>query len=125
AALSRGEPPAATLRPAAARAALASTAQTAAPAGEMRPPSRPSPATVALDEKAALRSLFNAAATPTGAARRAEVPTARSRVQPLAAGALAGAPDARVRSSFSSAQLDNLPADSFRGPAVVPLPTLR
>ncbi|NNM73637.1 DUF882 domain-containing protein [Enterovirga sp. DB1703] len=68
--------------------------------GQMRSPARPQgggTAVAALDEKAALKALFEAAATPT----------------------------AQARLQFSAASLDEMRADRFRGPAVAPRATIR
>ncbi|WP_375459098.1 DUF882 domain-containing protein [uncultured Enterovirga sp.] len=106
---------------------LAGISPPAAPGqrGEMRPGPRPGAIPAPGDDRAALRSLFEAAATPTTPGRRAEVPTSRSRVQPLTTGAVLNEPDPKVRTSFSSVRLDGPPADAFRGPAVAPLRTFR
>lgn len=96
--------------------------------GQMRalparsPPSAP---IVASDERAALRALFEAAATPTTPAPQADVTTSRTRPQPLAAALALADPGSRVRMVFSSASIDALGADAFSGPAVAPLPILR
>lgn len=96
--------------------------------GQMRAlPARlpPSPPVVASDERAALRALFEAAATPTSPTPQADVTTSRTRPQPLAGAMALADPGSRIRMVFSSANLDALGADAFSGPAVAPLPILR
>lgn len=94
--------------------------------GEMRPPTRASTASAAADDdRAALRTLFQAAATPIGSGRRADVPTARALVRPIAVAAALLDPAAKVRMTFSSVSLDEPSPGGFSGPAVSPLPVLR
>ncbi len=96
--------------------------------GLMRsPPARTPPGApiVATDERAALRALFEAAATPTNPAPSADVMTSRTRPEPLAAVIALADPGSRVLMMFSSASLDALGADAFSGPAVAPLPILQ
>lgn len=96
--------------------------------GQMRAPParRPASAPIAAgDERAALRALFEAAATPTSPAPQADIATSRTRPEPLAAAVALADPGSRVRMVFSSASLDALGADAFSGPAVAPLPILQ
>jgi hypothetical protein len=108
-------------------ATLGGSAPLVAPAlnGQMRTAEPPARVPAAGDDRAALRALFEAAATPTGPGRRVDVPTSRARLQPLAGGLELDDPGMKVRMVFSSANLGVPSAEAFSGPAVAPLPVLR
>jgi uncharacterized protein YcbK (DUF882 family) len=95
--------------------------------GQMRSPSGPTGITApsAHDDKAVLKALFDAAASQTAPSGRADVATARARVEPRAD--LPGLNDSgpKVRMVFSAGSRDDLGVDRFRGSAVAPLPTRR
>lgn len=80
----------------------------AAARGEARQPSRAPVAGIGTDERAALKSLFDSAAMPTGPAPSGKAP-GRS---------LAGGTAAPARTSFSSTTLDAPAAGSFSGSAI-------
>jgi hypothetical protein len=79
----------------------------------------------ATDDRAALKALFDAAASPTTPSRRVEVPTTRARVEPFNQALRLDEPGAKLRMDFSSASLDEIRVDRFQGPAVVQLRVIR
>ena len=86
---------------------------------------RASTRSVVPDDRAALRSLFEAAATQTAPVRRADVSTSRTQPRPVSpdVALLDGATGLRME--FSSARLDGPASGTFSGPAVAPLAVLK
>ena len=95
--------------------------------GEMRVEPRPAGllSAAADDPRAALRALFDSAASDTAPSRRADVSTSRARAEPVSDPLPLGPAGDRLRMRFSAADPDLVRADRFRGPAVASLPTLR
>jgi uncharacterized protein YcbK (DUF882 family) len=113
-------------------AALASLGAAAAAApveltGQMRIPAargRGITAPAAYDERAALRALFDTAASDTLPSRRADISTSRSRPEPVTDLPL-DEPGPKVRMQFTAASPEVIRSDAFRGEAIARLPTLR
>jgi uncharacterized protein YcbK (DUF882 family) len=86
-------------------------------------------ARLADDDRAALRALFAAAATPTAPSsppvRPPLVATTRATPQPILTGTLVADIGPALNLGFSSAPTGDLIATAFTGPAVKPLPVLR
>ena len=80
--------------------------------GEMRPPPRPAVAGIGADDRTALKSLFQAAATPLGTPPQA---AGKARKRPSSAAPVAPAAEPKPR-AFSSTALDAPPPGSFSPP---------
>jgi hypothetical protein len=88
----------------------------------------PARARLVEDDRAALRALFVAAATPTPPPSppvRPPVATARATPQPILAGTVVADLGPALNLGFSSTPTGDLTATAFTGPAVKPLPVLR